>query len=528
MPPSFFNVLILPVLVSIPCMISYAVLHEWRFQQLRWRHLTAHNCRRYLVPKGWRDGGGESALRLDKGPFSINIICIQADPATVRAVQMGVTDLATPGRLSVVLVPGVIGQGVAEVMMASQVLVLCYRRLVGLDVILRATQASLAASYAAEHRSRTQAAYEPTPATLLAPHEPPATPAPPAPATPAIPARPELIASTEQVQATLRDYGSDTLVIAFNDTWHLGESGHLRCGPATQNPGFSIIDVATRTPNWFPADDMAALLPAILARVEGRFPRRVMFGFSQGGYGAIKFSRALHATTVVAFSPQISIDPRAVGQGRFASQFDFNRNAGMAITANDSAGQTYVFYDPYDEQDTLHAARIGKLISTNDIKLPFFGLSTYRLFSTPESLRLILQLCQANDTPALMRLAAGQRQANRARPLLMAMHLATHRPAVAIRICNAYARTWTEGNLVALYYRLAVNGSATVVLPMIEALAATHPDHPEVQGGAALVAIRAKCPEAAHKFVTRARTIDPNNEKWRQVEANARKLLLNA
>jgi len=504
-------------LIAITCLISFAVLHEWRLQQLHWRHLTANNCRRYLVPKGWRDGGGESSLRLDKPPFSILIICMLADPATIDAVQLAVIEHATHGRITVVLVPGAIAPGVAETILTRQAIVIPYRRLAALEAILRETQDSIAASHAAENRSRTEPSFAPNPAPLL-----------PARDTPASSAPSQMIAETDQVQCTLRDHGTDTLVISFNDSWHVSEGTHLRCGPMAQGAGFSIIDVTTRAPNWFPADDMAALVPAILARVEGRFPRRVTIGFSQGGYGAIKFSRALHATTVIAFSPQVSIDPRAVGSGRFSTHFDYARNSGMGITAADCAGTTYVFYDPYDEQDRFHAAALAKLIPINGIKMPFSGHATYRLFATPDRLRATLQSCQANDTTGMIKLVASQRHNNPARALLMATYLAAPKPALAIRISQSYAPGWAVGQRAALYYHLAATGSAGVVLPWIEALAVTHPDHAEIQGCAALVAIRAKRPEAAARFVARARTIDPANAKWKHVEASARTLLLNA
>jgi hypothetical protein len=517
-PPPLMGAFVIVALTALLGLGSFVVLHEWRLKQLRWRHLTVHNCRRYLTRRGWRDTGSENPARLDKAPFSIALTTILADPATANAVEQAITGLSRDGRQVVVLVPGAITPGVAETMQARGVIVAPYRQLAELETMLREHQGIVSRSRVSENRARAAPAFPPTPATLITA----------APAAALAPAHAAMIAETEHVQCSLRDYGTDTLVIAFNDSWRLGPSGRLRCGPAAENPGFSILDITTRSPNWFPADDMAAVVPAARALLAGRFANRVTFGFSQGGYGAIKFSRVLEATTTIAFSPQASIDPRVVAGGRFASYFDFGRNAGMGIAAGDCLCPAYVFYDPYDDQDRRQVEDIGKIVSITQIGVPFSGHGTSRLFATPERLREIVRGCQEADLAAMMRLVAGLRHDMPGRALQMAMVLASARPAVAIRICEAYRTTWSVGQQVAIYYRIAINGEAEVALSWFETLAAAHGEDAEVQGGAALVAIEAGQTDLAARFIARARAVNPSSAKWGHVEQRVRQLHMNA
>jgi hypothetical protein len=514
-PPPLMGAFVIVALTALLGLGSFAVLHEWRLKQLRWRQLTVHNCRRYLTGRGWRDTGGENPARLDKAPFSIALTTILADPATASAVDQAVTGQSRDGRQTVVLVPGAIAPGVAGTMQARGIIVAPYTCLAGLETILREHQAIVEESRAAENRARAAPAFPPMAATLLT-------------GAAAAPGHEAMIAETEHLQCFLRDYGTDMLVIAFNDSWRLGQAGRLRCGLPGENPGFSILDITTRAPNWFPADDMAAVVPAALAHLAGRFRWRITLGFSQGGYAAIKFSRVLEATTTIAFSPQVSIDPRVAGGGRFAAYFNFDLNAGMGIAGGDCLCPAYIFYDPYDEQDRRHAEEIGKLVAVNEIKVPFCGHSTSRLFATPERLRQIVQGCQDGDIAAMTRLVAGLRHGMPGRALLMAMYLAALRPSVAIRICEAYRTQWSAGQQVAMYYRLAIGGEAEAALPWIKSLAACHEDDAEVQGGAALIAIEAGQPEIAARYIERARALNPSSAKWGHVEQRVRRLHMNA
>src|SRR3712207_6847911 len=109
---------------------------------------------------------------------------------------------------------------------------------------------------------------------------------------------------------------------------HEGESDYLLLTFATKNENadgksfwarsiaetgnINAIGFMPKGPNWYPAPDMRSAIAEISSYL-ARFNRIVVYGQSMGSYAALKYSKALGATHVLAFSPQYSIDPTDVG-----------------------------------------------------------------------------------------------------------------------------------------------------------------------------------------------------------------------
>ncbi|MBR0649890.1 tetratricopeptide repeat protein [Roseomonas terrae] len=124
--------------------------------------------------------------------------------------------------------------------------------------------------------------------------------------------------------------------------------------------GWETLVFAGHEPAWYPAEEMAGLLPAALAALSPG--ARLTYGLGMGGYGALKFGRALGAGATVALAPTYSIDPADMpGDPRARRRFDPQRHAGMAIRAEDLADLPIVLSDPFARQDHLHARRLAAL-----------------------------------------------------------------------------------------------------------------------------------------------------------------------
>ena len=136
---------------------------------------------------------------------------------------------------------------------------------------------------------------------------------------------------------------------------------------------FSAVGVVSRTPNWFPAAEMREAA----ARIKEATPDacRITYGFSQGAYGALKFSSALEARGVLAFGPQWSIDPVDVGHfdTRYLAYYKSNLDNGRKIVAEDVGTDSFVFFDPYLSVDAHNVARLGELPGVQTIPCPFSG-----------------------------------------------------------------------------------------------------------------------------------------------------------
>ncbi|GGJ22998.1 tetratricopeptide repeat protein [Neoroseomonas lacus] len=124
--------------------------------------------------------------------------------------------------------------------------------------------------------------------------------------------------------------------------------------------GWNTITFASDRPSWYPAAEMATLLPvALVAAPPGP---RVTYGLGMGGYGALKYGSALAAEATVALAPAFSIDPADMpGDPRARRDFDPQRHAGMAVQPADLSALPVVVYDPLLSPDHAQARRLAAM-----------------------------------------------------------------------------------------------------------------------------------------------------------------------
>lgn len=89
------------------------------------------------------------------------------------------------------------------------------------------------------------------------------------------------------------------------------------------------------------------------------FDQVVFYGAESCGYAAAAFSVAAPGSTVIAISPQASLDPRICEwDDRFhhMRRTDFTDRYGFAPDMLEAADQAFVLYDPEVEEDAMHSA----------------------------------------------------------------------------------------------------------------------------------------------------------------------------
>ena len=92
------------------------------------------------------------------------------------------------------------------------------------------------------------------------------------------------------------------------------------------------------------------------------FKRVAFVGTSMGAFGALTFSSLAPGSTVVAFSPQTSLDKKLVGwENRFAKgrAADWSLPYSDAAAQTDTASEVYVIYDQFHEGDRKHVDRLS-------------------------------------------------------------------------------------------------------------------------------------------------------------------------
>lgn len=110
--------------------------------------------------------------------------------------------------------------------------------------------------------------------------------------------------------------------------------------------GVSAIHILPRKKNWYQTAELNKVIELVVYEAS-RFAGIVTYGSSMGAYAALLCSNRIGARTVLAISPQFSIDagkvPFEKRWRRFASQIDFvddDVNAGIAPNA-----RSLIFYD---------------------------------------------------------------------------------------------------------------------------------------------------------------------------------------
>ena len=132
------------------------------------------------------------------------------------------------------------------------------------------------------------------------------------------------------------------------------------------------------------------------------FDKVVFYGAGPCGYAAAAFSVAAPGSTVLAIQPQATLDPRMTEwDDRFVEmrRTPFNDRYGYAPDMLDAAQEAYIFYDPNQHLDAMHAALFARP-NVQRLRLPFMGgtLQT-RLIEMQILYRLIALAGQDKLTP---------------------------------------------------------------------------------------------------------------------------------
>lgn len=190
----------------------------------------------------------------------------------------------------------------------------------------------------------------------------------------------------------------DQLVVSFDNLSQAGNEAYARepwAQKFCEDRGYSHVGVYAQTPTWFRNADLIAFLEQL--RNDGFFKRfwNVSFvGTSMGAFGALTFSSLAPGCTVVAFSPQTTLDEAQVP---WETRFGKGRAADWSLPYSDAAAQTmtaekvYLIYDPFHAGDRAH---IDRLYGPNLVPLKGFGIGhkSALVLNRMEALKPVMEL----------------------------------------------------------------------------------------------------------------------------------------
>lgn len=118
------------------------------------------------------------------------------------------------------------------------------------------------------------------------------------------------------------------------------------------------------------------------------------YGHSMGGFGCLKYSAMFGFSGVLSSGPQISIGGDIIPHDvRYMHHYDVILNDNMAIKAVDLHGRLLIVFDPYHQEDRLHAEAILALDpAAQSLKLPFMQ---HRTVFAIKPRQFIMPFCEA-------------------------------------------------------------------------------------------------------------------------------------
>jgi hypothetical protein len=211
----------------------------------------------------------------------------------------------------------------------------------------------------------------------------------------------ELLIETEHTCTFFQPGTSDFLMITFG---HMGKPGRRTFWgqAATEKLGINCIGLVPKHPHWYPASDFEQILEVIRPVIE-KFSEVICYGFSMGGYAALKFSKRVNAKHVLAFSPQASINPEILGvvDQRYVEFFNSELHAGMEIRPGECIEGALVVCDPGFAPDVFHLGAINAVAKIKTVPLPRVKHQTIDVVASTDRLESVLRMLRQDDDKAI-------------------------------------------------------------------------------------------------------------------------------
>ena len=170
--------------------------------------------------------------------------------------------------------------------------------------------------------------------------------------------------SDNKFAAQMTYRSKDTLIVSFDNLSSVKDPALSREPwgyPFYRSEGWSHMGVMAFEKNWFRDETLFDFIEGqAKAGLFKRFKQVVMTGTSMGAYAATAFSSLAPGCTVMAFSPQSTLDKKLVPwEDRFGSgrKQDWSGRYRDAPDYCHKAKDVFIVYDPYFAPDKLHADR---------------------------------------------------------------------------------------------------------------------------------------------------------------------------
>lgn len=133
--------------------------------------------------------------------------------------------------------------------------------------------------------------------------------------------------------------------------------------PLVLKQGWGVLGVMVKRMDWFQCPDLKERMEELKGLgLFDSYPHVAFYGSSMGGFGAMAFAPLAKEATVLAYAPQSTLRPRiAQFERRYMKAMkrgDWSGSYTDAARTVDRIGKAYMIYDPFVEEDRLHAERM--------------------------------------------------------------------------------------------------------------------------------------------------------------------------
>lgn len=245
------------------------------------------------------------------------------------------------------------------------------------------------------------------------------------------------IVSSDAADMVARIYEDDDIVvfwcpgttpyvlITFGDLIGLASGNRFFADTPALKNSLTCLGFVAKQANWYPVRSILRALD-FAGPLLHSYPERVVYGGSMGGYGAIRHSASLQATSVIALCPQWSLDPEECnGFDPGFRRFFSTSLRGMGIKSEHAAGKIFIFYDPDCVIDRAHAERIMSIVpSAKGVQVFNSDHHVTPIFAGTSNLVELIARVRSGDIEALGRLANRLRRSS-----VLSIHVLLERAA---------------------------------------------------------------------------------------------------
>jgi hypothetical protein len=253
---------------------------------------------------------------------------------------------------------------------------------------------------------------------------------------------PERVFDGDRLRAVLIRGRSERLIVTF-DYRQDGREGFSADTHSTgfARQGFSQLSIKTRANDWFVNEETPAL-EEVLERVARGHARVQALGFSMGGYGALRFARALRLRQAVIVSPQVS--PLAPWDARYRAEAGaWDEAMGDLSSRSEPRLRGLLAFDPFVPEDLAHArAVLARFPLLHPLRLGHGGHPAIRTLRGAGGMRVVQEEAgrQGARGAAILLAHRAARARSKGWWLRLAAHAEGRRPGLA-----ALARGRAEG-----------------------------------------------------------------------------------